>query len=171
MNRVSRPALRGSLLGTLLRLWNPVMRRILESPIHWPLSRWFAVLTWTGRKSGRRYSTPIAYLREGSTVWVTTGDRWWRNLVDGAPVRIRVAGRWRDARGTPVTDLADSTVTHARLFREHAWFRWLSGSPEAGQAGPIRQALDQALRSGRVLVRIDLVRSDHQETGVPVNHP
>src|SRR6185436_13917250 len=80
MNRVSRPALRGSFLGSLLRVWNPVMRGILESPIHWPLSRWFAVLTWTGRKSGRRYSTPIAYVREGTTVWVTTGDRWWRNL-------------------------------------------------------------------------------------------
>ena len=28
MSRVGRPALRGSFLGTLLRLWNPVMRRI-----------------------------------------------------------------------------------------------------------------------------------------------
>ena len=156
MNRVSRPALRGSLLGTLLRFWNPVMRRILESPIHWPLSRWFAVLTWTGRRSGRRYSTPIAYLREGATVWVTTGDRWWRNLVHGAPLRIRVAGRWRDARGTPVTDLADSTATHARLLREHAWFRWLSGIPGDRAGGADPQALDKALRSGRVLVRIDL---------------
>ena len=157
MNRVSRPALRGSLLGMLLRLWNPVMRRILESPIHWPWSGWFAVLAWTGRRSGRGYSTPIAYVREGSTVWVTTGDRWWRNLVDGAPVRITVAGRWRDARGTPVTDLADSTITHARLFREHAWFRWLSGLPGGRAGGADPAALDQALRSGRVLVRIDLV--------------
>ena len=140
MNRVSRPALRGSLLGMLLRLWNPVMRRILESPIHWPWSGWFAVLTWTGRRSGRAYSTPIAYVREGSTVWVTTGDRWWRNLVDGAPVRIRVAGRWRDARGTPVTDLADSTV-NARAVCS-ASTRGSGGcpaSPATGPAAPIRR--------------------------------
>jgi hypothetical protein len=156
MSRVSRPALRGSLLGTLLRVWNPVMRRILESPIHWPLSRWFAVLSWSGRRSGRRYTTPISYVREGSTVWVTSGDRWWRNLIDGAPVRIRVAGRWRDALGTPITDLAESTATHARLFREHAWFRWLSGIPGDRAGGADPQALYQALRSGRVLVRIDL---------------
>ena len=170
MNRVSRPALRGSLLGMVLRLWNPVMRRVLESPIHWPLSRWFAVLAWTGRRSGRIYSTPIAYVREGPKVWVTTGDRWWRNLDDGAPVRIRVAGRWRDARGTPVTDLADSSVTHARLFREHAWFRWLSGVPGDRAGGADPQALDKALRSGRVLVRIDLPRRSPRD-GVPVDHP
>ena len=88
-------------------------------------------------------------------MWVTTGDRWSRNLEGGAPVRIRVSGRWRDARGMPITDPAESSGTHARLFREHPWFRWLSGIPGArGGADP--QALDQAVRSGRVLVRIDL---------------
>ena len=154
MNRVSRPALRGSFLGTLLRLWNPVMRGILESPIHWPLSRWFAILAWTGRKSGRRYSTPIAYLPKARRM----GPR--RPLVAEprrrCPGPNQVAGRWHDARGSPVTDLADSTVTHARLFREHAWFRWLSGIPgdKAGGADP--ESLDKALRLGRVLVRIDL---------------
>ena len=45
---------------------------------------------------------------------------------------------------------------HARLFREHPRFRWLSGIPGDGAGGADPQALDQALRSGRVLVRIDL---------------
>ena len=62
MSRVTRPALRGSLLGTILRTWNPAMKLILNSPVHWPLSRWFAVLSWTGRKSGRHYSTPVSYV-------------------------------------------------------------------------------------------------------------
>ncbi|MBA3689675.1 MAG: hypothetical protein H0W81_12760 [Chloroflexi bacterium] len=78
MSRVSAPALRGTLLGALLRLWNPLMRRLLDSPVHWPLSRWFAVLAWSGRRTGRRYSTPVSYVREGTTAYVTTGDRWWR---------------------------------------------------------------------------------------------
>ena len=159
MSRVSRPALRGSLLGTILRLWNPAMRRILESPIHWPLSRWFAILSWTGRKSGRRYTTPISYIREDSTAWVTTGDRWWRNLSAGAPVRMRVAGRWHDATAKVVTDRAESLAIHERLFREHAWFRWLSGIPGHRSGGAQPGAVDRALRSGRVLVRIDLAPS------------
>ena len=155
MSRVSTPALRGSLLGTLLRLWNPAMRWILASPIHWPLSRWFALLSWTGNTSGRRYTTPVSYIGEGATVWLTTGDRWWRNLVGGAPVRMRVAGRRREGRGTAVTDHDASAATHARLFREHAWFRLLSGIPAHASGGADPQALDRALRSGRVLVRID----------------
>ena len=126
------------------------MRQILESPVHWPLSRWFAVLAWTGRKTGRQYSTPVSYIREGSTAWVTTGDRWWRNLIDGAPVRMRVAGRWVEAQGSVVADHDESLATHERLLREHGWFRWLSGIPNE------RGATDLALSSGRVLVRIDL---------------
>jgi deazaflavin-dependent oxidoreductase (nitroreductase family) len=132
------------------------MRRILESPIHWPLSRWFAVLSWTGRKSGRRYTTPISYVREGSTAWVTTGDKWWHNVVDGAPVRIRIAGRWRDGQATAVSDHAESKSNHERLFREHGWFRWLSGIPGDPSGGADPEAVERALRSGRVLVRIEL---------------
>lgn len=155
MTRVIRPALRGSLLGTALRLWNPAMRALLGSPLHWPLSRWFAVLTWTGRKSGRRYSTPISYVREGSsTLYATTGDRWWRNLVGGAPVAIRIAGRSHQARAIPVPE-AESRIGHDRLFRAHPWFRRLAGVPgRDGGADP--GALDRALAAGRVLVQIDL---------------
>lgn len=158
MSRVTRPALRGSLLGTLLHVWNPVMRRLLESPVHWPLSRWFAVLTWTGRKSGRRYSTPVSYVREGSIAYVTTGDRWWRNLTGGAPVRVRISGQSVDGVGVPVHSTVSRTE-HDRLFRAHPWFRWLSGIPGDDRGGPDRVALDRALAAGRVLVRIELAET------------
>ena len=109
MSRVTKPALRGSLLGTVLGALNPVMGVLLDSPLHWPLSRWFAILAWTGRRSGRRYSTPVSFLREGSTAWITTGDAWWHNLEGGAPVDMRVSGRWHSARGMAVTDRATSS--------------------------------------------------------------
>ena len=47
VSRVTKPALRGSALGTVLGALNPVMRVLLDSPLHWPLSRWFA--TWPGQ--------------------------------------------------------------------------------------------------------------------------
>jgi hypothetical protein len=132
------------------------MRFLLSSPLHWPLSRWFAVLAWTGRKSGRGYTTPVSYVREERTVWITTGDRWWHNLSGGAPVRIRIGGRWRDGQGVAVSDRLESHAEHSRLFSEHAWFRWLSGIPGARGGGPDPAALDQALAAGRVLVQISL---------------
>jgi F420H(2)-dependent quinone reductase len=158
VNRVARPALRGSPLGAILRLLNPALQVLLNSPLHWPLSRWFAILVWTGRKSGRRYSTPVSYVREDDIVWVTTGDRWWRNLRDGAPVMVRIAGRWREAVGAPVTDASGSQRVHERLFRAHGWFRRLSGIPGDQTGGPDRIALDRALAAGRVLVGIRLTR-------------
>ena len=155
MNRVDRPALKGSLLGTLLRIWNPVMKAILRSPVHWPLSRWFAVISWTGRKTGRRYSTPVSYVLGDSAMWVTTGDRWWRNVGRGMELRLR--GHAREATPTVITDPAESLREHQRLFRKHRWFRWLSGIPGDGKGGADPAALERAIGAGRVLVRIDNV--------------
>lgn len=156
MSRVSRPALRGTLLGTALRLLNPVMRVLLGSPLHWPLSRWFLILAWTGRKSGKQYSTPVSYLREGDDLWVTTGDRWWRNLEGGAPVAVRISGHWRKGIGAPLTVVEESQRQHERLFRAHRWFRWLSGIPGDRSGGTDAEALGRALAAGRVLVRVSL---------------
>lgn len=156
MSRATNPTLRGSFLGAVLRAWNPVMRVLLGSPLHWPLSRWFAVLSWSGRKTGRRYSTPVSYVREGTTAWVTTGDRWWHNLADGATVAIRIRGRVHEGRGIAVTDRAESQREHHRLFAGNAWFRRLAGIPGGRGSGPDPESLDQALAAGRVLIRIEL---------------
>lgn len=158
MSRISAPGLRGTLLGALLRLWNPLMRRLLDSRLHWPLSRWFAVLAWTGRKTGRRYKTPVSFVREGRMAYVTTGDTWWRNLTERAPVAMRIAGRWREGTAAPLMDPADSRAQHERLFREHSWFRLLAGIPRDPKGGPDTAAVARAVMAGRVLVRIDLER-------------
>src|SRR5918996_2738168 len=148
MSRASAPALRGTLLGTVLRLWNPVMRFLLESRIHWPLSRWFAVIAWTGRKTGRKYSTPVSYVREGDTVFITTGDRWRRNLREGGPVAMRIAGRRRRGVARPILDGTASSAEHERLFRAHPWFRRLAGIPAGPDGGADSAAVARAVASG-----------------------
>jgi hypothetical protein len=134
------------------------MRRLLDSPLHWPLSRWFAVLAWNGRKTGRKYSTPVSYVREGDTVFVTTGDRWWRNLGGGAPVTMRIAGHWWQASAKPLVDAPASRAEHERLFRKHPWFRRLAGIPAGRDGAADSTAVARAVASGRVLVRIQLER-------------
>jgi hypothetical protein len=135
---------------------NPIMRRLLQSPLHWPLSRWFAVLSWTGRKTGKHYSTPVSYVREGSNVFITTGDRWWRNLTGGEQVGVLVAGNRQRGIAMPVTDPAQSQAQHERLFRHHRWFRLLAGLPAVRDGGPDRVALARSIAAGRVLIRIEL---------------
>jgi hypothetical protein len=133
------------------------MRFLLSSPLHWPLSQWFALLAWSGRRSGRHYSTPVSYVREGSTAWITTGDVWWHNLSGGAPVAMRISGRWYAAQGDVITDRASSLAIHQRLFREHPWFRRLSGIPAAQDGQPESRVISRALKSGRTLVRVQLI--------------
>ena len=63
--------------------WGPLVRRHLTR------------ITYTGRRSGRTFSTPVGYRRAGDVV--TIGVRmpdaksWWRNFTgDGAPLTLEL---------------------------------------------------------------------------------
>jgi deazaflavin-dependent oxidoreductase (nitroreductase family) len=74
---------------------NPVMRALLRSPVHFFVSRSLMLITFTGRKSGRRYTTPVRYIRVDGMVrcFSSAESRWWRNLRGGAVVSLRIAGK------------------------------------------------------------------------------
>src|SRR5437660_12409337 len=76
---------------------NPVVAALLRSPLHPLVSGRLALITVTGRRSGREHTFPVGYRREGEivTVPVMWPERklWWRNLRHGgAPVRLRLHG-------------------------------------------------------------------------------
>jgi deazaflavin-dependent oxidoreductase (nitroreductase family) len=50
------------------------------------------LITFSGRKSGKTYTTPVNYVWDDHTLLVVSPkDRlWWRNLRGGAPVTVRV---------------------------------------------------------------------------------
>jgi deazaflavin-dependent oxidoreductase (nitroreductase family) len=53
------------------------------------------LITVTGRKTGKKYSTPVGFYRDGDTLWILSSrDRtWWRNVCDGAEVGMRIRGK------------------------------------------------------------------------------
>jgi deazaflavin-dependent oxidoreductase (nitroreductase family) len=161
VSRIKSPALRGTALGRLLTLWNPVMKRLLRSPLHWPWSRWFTVVEWTGRRSGRRYSTPVAFLPRGGEVWVTTGDTWWRNLLSNPLIRVWLAGRQVVGDATLVTDRQESVQLHAAMFEARPFFARLAGLPPR----PGRPQIAAAVDAGRTLIRIRLRPGVSSATG------
>ncbi len=152
MGRVEKPALRGTLLGRLLRTWNPVMKRLLRSPLHWPWSRWFLVIGWTGRKSGRRYRTPVSYVRDGDEILITTGDSWWKNVAGGGDVELWLAGRERPATAESIEDEAESVALHQRMFARRPAFALLAGMSARAPSDEITRSI----RAGRKLVRVRL---------------
>jgi hypothetical protein len=80
---------------------------ILRSPLHGLLSRRLMLITVAGRRTGRRYTLPVAYVNQPGTLDVLIADMdlkvWWRNLKGGAPVELLLQGRIIRARAEALT--------------------------------------------------------------------
>ena len=92
-------------------MFNPVVRWLLDSPVHRVLSTNTLLLSYVGRNSGRAYVTPVNYVQCGDTFLITSlrTRKWWRNLRGGADVRLTVRGREVGARAIVIED--DGLVT------------------------------------------------------------
>ena len=68
------------------------------------------LITVTGCKTGKKYSTPVGFYRDGDWLWVLTRrDRtWWRNLKHGAEVSLLLKGKAVEAFGE--VELDEKTV-------------------------------------------------------------
>ena len=79
----------------LFAVINPIVRFLLRSPAHMFLSESLMLITFTGRKSHRQFTTPVRYVRVGNTVrcFTSSENLWWRNLKGGADVVLRLKGR------------------------------------------------------------------------------
>ena len=57
------------------------------------------LITVTGCKTGKKYTTPVGFYRDGDTLWILSSrDRtWWRNVCAGAGVEMRIRGK--DVKG------------------------------------------------------------------------
>lgn len=75
---------------------NALVRWILRSPFHRLMSHNTMLLTVDGRKSGKQYTIPVSYVREGDLFVTFTSTPWWKNLRGGASVKLLVAGKTLD---------------------------------------------------------------------------
>ena len=68
------------------------------------------LITVTGRKSGKTYTTPVGFYRDGDVLWILSSrDRtWWRNVRANAHVCIRLHGK--DMEGFAEAILDDHAV-------------------------------------------------------------
>lgn len=75
---------------------NSLMKVMLTTPgIQAMVGQGVALLTFTGRKTGKTYTIPVSYHREDDTVTVITkrSRSWWRNFETTHEVELRLAGR------------------------------------------------------------------------------
>ena len=83
---------------------NKTMQFILRSPLHSMVSKTVLLITFTGRKSGKTYTTPVDYSQDGDQVTIFTHASWWKNLRSGAPVTLRLRGREFQGVAEPVAE-------------------------------------------------------------------
>jgi deazaflavin-dependent oxidoreductase (nitroreductase family) len=81
--------------NVLIEVGNVFIKTILRSPLHSLVSQNVMLITFTGRKSGKLYTTPVNYVRDGEELIVLSHDdrTWWRNLRGGAPISVRLQGQ------------------------------------------------------------------------------
>ena len=98
------------------RVANLLVRGLLRTP---GLSRIvgsrLVTLYVVGRKSGRRYTLPVAYVAKGNELLVGTSFGWAKNLRDGEPLAIRLKGRLRLADVVIATGERDVVTGYAHM--------------------------------------------------------
>lgn len=111
---------------------NPLIRALLRSRLHPVASKALLVLSWSGRTSGRRYSIPVGYQRDGDDVVIMLTNpaqkSWWKNFRMPWPAELLIQGRERTAMGEWVEPGSESFFALVeKTLRGTAWM--------AGQLG------------------------------------
>jgi deazaflavin-dependent oxidoreductase (nitroreductase family) len=119
---------------------NRIVRGLLRVPlVSRGVGKNLLTLYVVGRKSGKRYTVPVAYTRHEDVLLIGTPFGWARNLRTGEPVDIRFRGRRRSADVRVVTEEAGVVADYAviaRANRSFAKFNKISidehGEPDPG---------------------------------------
>ena len=106
----------------LFRSSNAFVAAILRSPLHRLLSGSLVLLTYTGRCSGRTFTLPVMYAREGNRLLVIASGRegkvWWRTFDETPqPVEVLVRGVRLPALATRPTGAAADEVRRCYVAR------------------------------------------------------
>jgi hypothetical protein len=80
---------------------NNTMKFVLRSPLQGIVSKSVLLISFTGCKSGKTYTTPVSYSEHNGMVTIFTHASWWKNLCGSAPVNLRIRGK--DLRGIAET--------------------------------------------------------------------
>ena len=103
-------------------LFNAPVAAIAISPrLGARLRRSVTLITYTGRRSGRMFSIPVAYRRRGDEnididANLPDAKTWWRNFVgDGAPISLTLDGAERTGHAVAHRDDKGRVTVHVRL--------------------------------------------------------
>ena len=133
---------------------NPVVRGLLRSPIHGLISESLMLVTYTGRKSQRRFTTPVRYVPAGDSVRCFTSPEtlWWRSLRGGADVVLRLQGQDRPCHATVIENdpdqVREALLNYLELFPQDAAYQDIRLNKDNT---PVAEDLERASRTAIVV--------------------
>lgn len=89
---------------------------LLRSPLHRVLSSRYLLLSFTGHKTGHRYTTPVAYASAQDRLLISTDSPWARNVIGGRTVTVRLRGHTYTGLGHRLEDPAASEAAMRALL-------------------------------------------------------
>jgi hypothetical protein len=111
----------GRLLMRAAPLFNAPVAAIAASPrFGAALRRSITTITYTGRRSGRTFSIPVAFRRRGDEIDIAANmpdaKTWWRNFLgDGAPMSLTLDGIERPGHAVAHRDDNGRVTVKVRL--------------------------------------------------------
>jgi len=137
-------------------LLNPVAKFILRSPLHGLMSSRLMLISFTGRRSGKHYTTPISYVQQGQTLLLGVGGPWWKNLRGDASVQVRLRGKTCTGRARVWEDEASMTRAYQTILEQNptqARFMGITATPDGE---PDSHDIQRARQRGAAVVEIQL---------------
>ena len=107
--------------GPLVRGFNNVIIKLRTAPLVGKFVRkGLTVVSYTGRRSGRTFTTPVGYRRTGDVVEIRVmmpdAKTWWRNFTgEGGPLTLELDGAQRTGHATSHRDDQGRVTVRVRL--------------------------------------------------------
>ena len=101
---------RNNVLKGFVQSFNRLILSLRESPqVGRYVQRHLTIVTYTGRRSGKTFSTPVGFQRAGDTVTIGVAipdlKNWWRNFLDHPqPLSLELDGAQRSGQATSRRD-------------------------------------------------------------------
>jgi deazaflavin-dependent oxidoreductase (nitroreductase family) len=132
------------------------MKFVLRSPVHGMVSKSVLLITFTGCKSGKTYTTPVSYSQFKDQIYIFTHANWWKNLRSSPPVTLRIQGRELKGLAEPIAKdkqaIAAGLTEHLRKVPSDARYY---GVAFDDRGNPRAEEVEKAVQTV-VMVRVRL---------------
>jgi deazaflavin-dependent oxidoreductase (nitroreductase family) len=154
MTERTRPAGQAQVMA-VQKMANRIVSTLLRTPgVSSGMGKQLLIINVTGRKTGRKYSVPVAYTRHEGALLVGTPFAWARNMRTGEPVEVILQGRRRQADVQVISDEDGVVAAYDVICRDNRRFAKFNNIGLGPDGAPKSDDLHAAFTAGARAYRL-----------------